>query len=281
MRYFLTVYINETTDLTDVEVGRCVDYLTRACNSRYTYYWTLYVFIFSTWKFRNEVRSDVLRQLLLRGIMSSVMGHCYSLKGIYRHFEGTPCLRPQSRRLPKTLMMDNIHFSETPDYMVLPSRIYCYSKNDVDRSWRSHEILRLCHEREAQKGLKKIVPESWTLITRRNNKELFRMQFDISSPCYNLTVSGADIMSPLGRWCCDRFEIECSWTGWHSGNVLNSYWRGGLFESWPGHQLSWLIFFVLFLRPSRQIPGVVPRLHLNHFHQVSSSSSVTPPFSAV
>jgi hypothetical protein len=58
MHYFPTVFINETTDLTNVKVGRCIDYLTRACNSHYPYYRTI--------KFSNLVcaslgmRSEVL-----------------------------------------------------------------------------------------------------------------------------------------------------------------------------------------------------------------------------
>jgi hypothetical protein len=37
--------------------------------------------------------------------------------------------------------------------------------------------------------------------------------------------------------------------GWCSGNVLQLYFGATLFESRPGHRLSWLKFFALFLTP--------------------------------
>lgn len=45
--------------------------------------------------------------------MSSVAGQCYSLRKAFTDIsKECSCLRPQSQRLPKTLKMDNIHFSE-------------------------------------------------------------------------------------------------------------------------------------------------------------------------
>lgn len=43
--------------------------------------------------------------------------------------------------------------------------------------------------------------------------------------------------------------------GWLSGNFLNTFAEGGLFESLSGYQLFGFSFFVIFLRPCRHISG--------------------------
>jgi hypothetical protein len=68
-----------------------------------------------------------------------------------------------------------------------------------------------CVMKERHGKFKKLCHEVGHLLQDQIiNKDLFRMQFDISLLCYNLTVSVADIMSRLDEWCCDRFQIECS-----------------------------------------------------------------------
>jgi len=44
-----------------------------------------------------------------------------------------------------------------------------------------------------------------------------------------------------------RTIVEANWTRWLQGRRR--------FELWPGHRLSWLRIFMVFLSASRQIPG--------------------------
>lgn len=45
------------------------------------------------------------------------------------------------------------------------------------------------------------------------------------------------------------------WISWWSSNALDLYSRDARFESPSGHRLSSLTIFVLFLGPSREVPG--------------------------
>jgi hypothetical protein len=50
-----------------------------------------------------------------------------------------------------------------------------------------------------------------------------------------------------------------------SGNPSDFYPEDVLFESLPGHQLSWLRFSMVFLSQSRQMAGECPKLYRNRF----------------
>jgi hypothetical protein len=55
------------------------------------------------------------------------------------------------------------------------------------------------------------------------------------------------------------------WTDLSSSNALDLYEGGAWFESWLGHLLSWLRFFMVFLSPSRWMLGIIPRLGYDNF----------------
>jgi hypothetical protein len=56
------------------------------------------------------------------------------------------------------------------------------------------------------------------------------------------------------------------------GNALNSYVGCAGFESRPGHQLSWQVFFFSFPQPLQVNTGIIPRL--GHSFQTLSDSPV-------
>lgn len=73
-----------------------------------------------------------------------------------------------------------------------------------------------------------------------------------------------------------------------SGNYFDLFSGDAQFEFWPGH---WLSYFIVFISPSREIPGQYLKLDHIHFHQhtlkllsiimLSFDTTVKPTFNII
>jgi hypothetical protein len=93
--------------------------------------------------------------------------------------------------------------------------------------------------------------------------------------CLKLSVTLPFTNTPVQVW---ELATEKSRSG---GNDLDLYSGGAGPDSWPGHRISWLKFFVAFFSSSRQIPRWYPDSTATAAFLIFSISSLILPLDTI